>query len=1071
MSTTTSQFQTKPDYFNSIEDCNKSFHNKQQTNLRYRNFTQTHFTAGDEEQFQHYRYDKNGDLDQPTVSLEENIFKDYENEYWDGYKDLEATNVLETFRYLFNKFKKGIFVKIVNNKLKVFLPFSNVNFVNEWSHNIKIDPKYGNLYDFIKYTNELEGRTFNKNNVNDFTNTWYGNNCLVRYEYPIRESDTNIPNIKNILEELCLNRKIPDIEFFVNRRDFPLLTKNGSEPYFHLWNSLEYPLISHKYEKYVPILSMSKMENYADIMIPSHEDWGRVQVKENKFFCKSHINFEYDFNSNWESKKSIAVFRGSSTGYGLDIETNQRLKVAYLSTIYDTYIDAGITKWNTRPRKFMDNMYLQTIDVDKLPFGLVNKLTPLEQSNYKYIIHIEGHVSAFRLSYELNMNSVILLVDSDWKLWYSDMLKPYVHYIPVKKDLSDLIDIIKWCRNNDGTCKEIVNNAKKFYNKYLTKTGIFDFMQKLFVDLKKHTGTYLYNSIKPIDLQLKEEYSIISKLSIKNTSKTVNENSILPNIKRSYGFLKGIHNAINTLSDTEKQLLPYDEKIFHNKLGTIDKKDFLGFKLAVKNTKDDSKKKEHIHETFIGLTCINELLKDIPNFVYNFGKYEYENSINVMTEHIEGQTFQEYINSESFCVTEYIFILLQICLVLSIAQKKFCFVHNDLTPWNIIIKKLKEPITIDYLINYKKIIRVKTNIVPILIDYGKSHVIYDNTHYGFINMYKFSSVTDILSLLITSIYQIITEKQLNKNDFNYILKLANFMANTTYRKEYFTNSKDLKKFLYNMKKYSNLITENKHELESQTPIDLFNYIRKNIRYKYDICGTNEYISFMNYGNANQILDFITSDNREDRLQSYINFFDKLKTEGNFVSNNNNLLLTYYTANSLYENIKSVGDQMISYAKTEVLYTEKYANIISNMLKFIENSYKSKINRLKIQDIPKIKIADPKPLQNYNEDIFLCPDKVQKLLSIYKFNDVTIYKHILEFLLCTNNNFKLKESEREWCFKNLDRLLSLDDVHLKVYNANNNTIRKITKIIYTKNIENIKNPEQLEKYTNVLNLLK
>ena len=124
--TTTSHFQIKPDYYISIEECKESNKLRAQSNIRYKNFTQTHFTAGDEEQFQHYRYDKNGTLLTKEISLEYNIFKDDNIEFWEGYKDLEATNVLETFRYLFNKFKKGIFVKIVDNELKVFLPFLNV---------------------------------------------------------------------------------------------------------------------------------------------------------------------------------------------------------------------------------------------------------------------------------------------------------------------------------------------------------------------------------------------------------------------------------------------------------------------------------------------------------------------------------------------------------------------------------------------------------------------------------------------------------------------------------------------------------------------------------------------------------------------------------------------------------------------------------------------------------------------------------------------------------------------------------------------------------------------------------
>jgi hypothetical protein len=49
------------------------------------------------------------------------------------------------------------------------------------------------------------------------------------------------------------------------------------------------------------------------------------------------------------------------------------------------------------------------------------------------------------------------------------LLEPYVHYIPLKEDFSDLEDIIKWCKNNDGKCKEISENGKKWMEQFKNK--------------------------------------------------------------------------------------------------------------------------------------------------------------------------------------------------------------------------------------------------------------------------------------------------------------------------------------------------------------------------------------------------------------------------------------------------------------------------------------------------------------------------------------------------------------------------------------------------------------------------
>ena len=62
-------------------------------------------------------------------------------------------------------------------------------------------------------------------------------------------------------------------------------------------------------------------------------------------------------------------------------------------------------------------------------------------------------------------------------MWFSDLLVEYVHYVPVKSDLSDIIDIINWCIKNDKKCKEIAKNAHDLFQKSLLKDGLFDYMK------------------------------------------------------------------------------------------------------------------------------------------------------------------------------------------------------------------------------------------------------------------------------------------------------------------------------------------------------------------------------------------------------------------------------------------------------------------------------------------------------------------------------------------------------------------------------------------------------------------
>jgi glycosyltransferase involved in cell wall biosynthesis len=51
---------------------------------------------------------------------------------------------------------------------------------------------------------------------------------------------------------------------------------------------------------------------------------------------------------------------------------------------------------------------------------------------------------------------------SNAKCWFSEFLKPFVNYIPIKYDLSDLIEKIEWVRNNDELAEKISKNALEF---------------------------------------------------------------------------------------------------------------------------------------------------------------------------------------------------------------------------------------------------------------------------------------------------------------------------------------------------------------------------------------------------------------------------------------------------------------------------------------------------------------------------------------------------------------------------------------------------------------------------------
>jgi hypothetical protein len=55
--------------------------------------------------------------------------------------------------------------------------------------------------------------------------------------------------------------------------------------------------------------------------------------------------------------------------------------------------------------------------------------------------------------------SLGLKVDSDFKQYFYGSMKPYRDYVPVKADMSDLVDQVLWLRQNDQIAREIQQNG------------------------------------------------------------------------------------------------------------------------------------------------------------------------------------------------------------------------------------------------------------------------------------------------------------------------------------------------------------------------------------------------------------------------------------------------------------------------------------------------------------------------------------------------------------------------------------------------------------------------------------
>jgi hypothetical protein len=156
----------------------------------------------------------------------------------------------------------------------------------------------------------------------------------------------------------------------------------------------------------------------------------------------------------WSDKLAKVFWRGSTT-YNSGAGTNRLDVLAQWINYDDNHMDIAFNKveqMNTNfKREYVKKQYVR------------KKQSLLEMSHYKYLLSVEGNDVATGLKWMLYSNSVVLMSRPTVATWaMEDLLVPYVHYIPLANDYSNLLEMVKWAEGHDEACQEISKRATEF---------------------------------------------------------------------------------------------------------------------------------------------------------------------------------------------------------------------------------------------------------------------------------------------------------------------------------------------------------------------------------------------------------------------------------------------------------------------------------------------------------------------------------------------------------------------------------------------------------------------------------
>ncbi|XP_010898198.1 protein O-glucosyltransferase 3 [Esox lucius] len=218
---------------------------------------------------------------------------------------------------------------------------------------------------------------------------------------------------------LSLSRKVrlPDVEFYINVGDWPMETRKAEDS-----------------PGPIPIISWCGSTDTRDIILPTY-DITHSTLETLRGVSNDLLSVQGNTGPPWANKTGQAFFRGRDS-------REERLHLVTLSKKNPELLDAGITGW----------FFFRDREKD---LGKANLVGFFDFFKYKYQVNVDGTVAAYRFPYLMLGNSLVLKQNSPYYEHFYTHLKPGIHYIPVKRSLSDLIQKIEWAKENDAEAKAI----------------------------------------------------------------------------------------------------------------------------------------------------------------------------------------------------------------------------------------------------------------------------------------------------------------------------------------------------------------------------------------------------------------------------------------------------------------------------------------------------------------------------------------------------------------------------------------------------------------------------------------
>ena len=190
-------------------------------------------------------------------------------------------------------------------------------------------------------------------------------------------------------------------------------------------------------------------------------------------------------------KKAVVLWRGNATGYGFG--NNIPYRTVSRETLVKTYTHSPFTFLDiglTLPKHFLkDSGNSKNLNLQNLQKYSKPNVSLGDQLQYKYILSVEGNDVATNLKWIMASNSLVMAPIPQMESWFLESrLVPYVHFLPINDDFSDLVEKYHWAERHPSKCEQMVLNAKTYVKPFLE--------QKKELELQKEVMMYYLDTFQ-----------------------------------------------------------------------------------------------------------------------------------------------------------------------------------------------------------------------------------------------------------------------------------------------------------------------------------------------------------------------------------------------------------------------------------------------------------------------------------------------------------------------------------------------------------------------------------------------